>query len=147
MLIIECTICGKEIRKINKAVVEGTMVGVCDDCLKFGKRVVPLYYKPITRRIELKESEEDLVPDYGRLIVKERQNKGMRREEFAKRINEKESVIRRVEDEKIEPDRKLIKKIEKFFGIKLTQEYKEERRCKKEKKKVGLTVGDVVEIK
>lgn len=124
------------------------MIEVCDDCLKFGRKVVEsVAYRSMTRKIKLEGSEEELIPDYGKLLIKKRQNKGMSREEFAKRISEKESVIRRIEDEQMEPDRELIKKIESFLGIKLTQEYVEERKYKKEKRKARLTVGDIVEIR
>ena len=144
---MECTICGKETGKLNKAMVEGSLVEVCDKCVKFGELLSkPASYKTIVRKIELKEPEEEIISDYGKLVAKARWGKGLTREEFAKRISEKESTIRRIEDEQMEPDEKLIKKIENFLSIQLTQHYKEEGRLKGKKKKSELTLGDIVEL-
>ena len=68
------------------------------------------------------------------------------REEFAKKIKERESVIKRVESEDMRPDDELIKKIEKFLGIKLRIPY-EEKHIEKKEVKGELTLGDVVELK
>ncbi len=144
---MECVLCGKEVEKSNKVLVEGSIVDVCERCVKFGKKISePIAYRPITRKIEFKEPETELVSDYGKMIAKIRESKGLTRDEFAKRLSEKESVIRRIEEERMTPDEELAKKIEGFLGIKLTQEYGEMKRYREEKKKAKLTVGDVVEI-
>lgn len=132
---------------MNKAFVEGSVIDVCDRCVKFGRKIIqPTYYKPIARKIEFKEPETELISDYGKMITKLRESKGLTREKFAKRISEKESVIRRIEEERMIPDEELAKRIESFLGIKLTQEYKEVRKHREEKRKSRLTVGDIVEI-
>ena len=69
----------------------------------------------------------------------------LKQEELAKKINEKSSIIKRIE-EGWRPPLNLIKKLEKFFNIKLTEKLEEsalEKKINKEK----LTVGDVVEIR
>lgn len=145
---MECTICGKETDKLNKAMVEGSLAEVCDKCVKFGELLFkPTSYKPIKRKIELKEPEEEIISDYGKLVTKARSSKGLTREAFAKRISEKESTIRRIEEERMEPDDKLIKKIENFLSIQLTQHYKEELKHKDKKKNSELTVGDIAELR
>jgi uncharacterized protein (TIGR00270 family) len=65
-------------------------------------------------------------------------------EQLAKKLNEKSSVIKRIE-EGWEPPPTLIRKIEKFFNIKLTEEIEEKPLNKKTEKK-KLTIGDVVEV-
>lgn len=70
----------------------------------------------------------------------------MTREEFAEKIKEKESVIRRIENEEMIPDETLTEKIEKFLEIKLTKSY-EAKKIEKVLKKTELTIGDVVEVK
>jgi putative transcription factor len=133
-----------------KAKIEGSIVDVCDKCVKFGSRVVEQpTYKPIVRKIdfeELKENEFVLASGYGKKIRYARETRGLTREEFANRINEKESVIKRIEDEEMEPDEELTKRIEKFLGIKLTERYEERIKQKDEKKRPKLTVGDVVKV-
>ncbi len=147
MIDIECLICGKEAEKLNKTFVEGSIVDVCDRCVKFGKKISePVVYRPITRKIELKESETELIPDYGKMIAKIRENKGLTREEFAKRLSERESIVRRLEEERMIPNEELVKKIENFLGVKLLQRYEEEKKHKGRKVKPELTVGDIAEI-
>lgn len=120
---------------------------VCEKCVRFGKKVSePVAYKPITRMIEFKEPETELIPDYGKMIEKLRGTKGLTREEFAKRLSEKNSVIRRIEEEQMIPNEEIVKKIEGFFGIKLIEKYQEEKIHRERKKKAELTVGDIVEV-
>ncbi len=147
MIIIECVLCGKEVEQLNKVFVEGSIIDVCDKCVKFGKKISePVAYKPIRRKIEFKEPETELISDYGKMIAKIRETKGLTREEFSKRISEKESVIRRIEEEQMIPNEELGKKIEGFLGVKLTEEYRESKNHGESKKKSKLTVGDIVEI-
>ncbi len=132
---------------MNKALVEGSIVDVCDRCVRFGKKISePVAYRPITRKIEFKEPEIELIYDYGKMIAKIRESKGLTREEFAKRLSEKGSVVRRIEEEQMIPNEELVKKIESFLGIKLMQEYKEGKLHRERKKKSELTFGDIVEI-
>jgi putative transcription factor len=95
---------------------------------------------------ELEEKEDILVDNYGKMIIEARKKRNLTREEFAKKINEKESVIRRVEAEEMEPDDTLIEKIERFLEIKLKKPYEKTIIGKKEIKG-SLTLGDVVELK
>lgn len=145
---MECLICGKEAEKLNKALVEGSIVDVCDRCVKFGTKIQEreIYYRPIKRKIEFKEPDTEIISHYGKMISKTREDKGLTREEFARRINEKESVVKRIEEEAILPNGQLIKKIESFLGVKLLQMYKEEKKHKGKKVRPELTVGDIVEI-
>jgi putative transcription factor len=126
----ECTLCGKKADELNKIELEGSIVEVCDSCMKFGKVVETKLYKPMAKKIQLGELVEGsdggvatLAPDYGTRVQKAREGKGLTREEFAKAINERESVIKRLEGQTIEPDEALVKKIERFLEIKLKEKY------------------------
>ncbi|MBU5537067.1 MAG: TIGR00270 family protein [Candidatus Aenigmarchaeota archaeon] len=130
--------------------IEGAVIEVCERCSKFGTKVnVSPTYTPIKKTIkvsELGETDLELVPDYGRIIARVRESKGLTRYDLAKKINEKESVIKRVEDEELEPDEELIRKIEDFLDIRLREKNETVVLQRREKKKLPLTVGDVVEI-
>jgi len=54
----------------------------------------------------MKEEETVIIDNYGKKIIEARKKINLTREEFAKKINEKESVIRRIEAEGMEPDEK-----------------------------------------
>ena len=68
------------------------------------------------------------------------------REEFAKKINEKESIIKRIENEEMRPDEALTKKIERFLKIKLKEVY-EKKKITGKPRKGALTIGDIIELK
>jgi putative transcription factor len=63
----------------------------------------------------------ELVDDYGTLIREAREAKGMDRKQFAASLSEKELTISKIESNNLVPDDKIIKKIEKALGIKLTE--------------------------
>lgn len=128
--------------------IEGSILEVCEDCLKYGERIIEPEEITLTKskkKVSLPE-EEILVDNYGKLISEKRKELKLTREEFAKKIKEKESVIRRVESEEMIPDDKLIKKIENFLEIKLRRKF-EEKPLKRKEIKQKLTLGDVVELK
>ena len=149
---IECAICGEETKKLYRVEVEGAILEACERCLRYGKNLGEVETIPIKKKIvtgphkeELEEKEEIvLVDNYGKMIVEARKKRNLTREEFAKKIKEKESVIRRVESEEMEPDDALVEKIERFLEIKLKKSYEKTILGKKEIKG-SLTLGDVVE--
>ena len=126
----ECTLCGKTVPTLNKIELEGTIVEVCDECVKFGKvtetAVHRKIYKPISKDVNLIGIETEaktFVPDYGNRVRKAREARGLSQTEFAKKINERESIIRRIERHMLEPSDQLTRKIERFLNIKLKEEY------------------------
>ena len=79
------------------------------------------------------------------LIKNERTKRNLTQEELAKKLNEKASLIKRVE-EGWEPPLTIVKKIERFFSIKLTEEL-EEKQLESKTDRKDLTIGDVVEVR
>jgi putative transcription factor len=79
------------------------------------------------------------------LIKNERAKKNLTQEELAKKLNEKASLIKRVE-EGWEPPLSMIKKLERFFNIELTEEI-EEKQIESKTERKELTIGDVVEVR
>lgn len=135
-----------------KTNIERTILEVCDSCLRFGQGVIEDKPIAIEKRDSIdflepyKEEEIFFIENYGNTIVDARRKKNLSREEFAEKIKEKESVIRRIENEDMIPDEALTMKIEKFLEIKLKKAY-EAKKIEKTLKKTELTIGDVVEVK
>ena len=119
-----CNLCGRDYPRLNKAEVEGAIVDACDKCARFGQKILePTEYKVTTvsfSRMDVVESAEN----YGEMIKRYRESNGMTREDFAKRLSEKISVIKRLEDETMSPDVKLMKKVEMMIGMKLAEDYR-----------------------
>ena len=88
-----------------------------------------------------------MIEDYGKRIRKARESLGLNIEKFAKKIAEKESVIRKIENQQMKPDKKLVDKIEKFLKIKIIETPKERKIREKIKKQETLTIGDIAKIK
>jgi len=131
-----------------RAKVEGTILEVCEDCSKYGELIEtkPVRLVKPRRMPRVKEVETVIIDNYGKKIIEAREKINLTREMFAKKINEKESVIRRVESEEMEPDDKLMEKIERFLEIKLRKTY-EEKPIQKKMRRGKLTLGDIVEVK
>lgn len=79
------------------------------------------------------------------MVRNSRSRMNLKQEELAKKLNEKLSVIKRLEDG-WEPTPSLISKLEKFFNIELTEKA-EEKKIDKKTQKEKLTIGDIVEVR
>jgi len=83
---------------------------------------IPLNARPARPSMPFKASAGDdviLQPNYGELVRRAREKKGLTAEQLAKKLNEKESVIRRVEEEKLRPPEALVDKLEKELEVKI----------------------------
>lgn len=145
--------CGKE-TELSRTIVEGTELNVCRQCSGFGKvlRKVHAPAKEKKRKeIEKEETPEIIqviVPDYPTKVKQARESIGLKQEDFAKKINEKESIIHKIETGHFKPNLKLAKKLAKFLKIKLIEEYKSEKPEQKEKSSSeGVTIGDLIKLK
>ena len=148
---MQCDMCGKE-GEIIGAIVEGTLLQVCNSCSKFGNVVEvrkPEIKEEISRRIPIRrvETVEMVIDNYSSIIKKAREKKDLRQEEVAKQIAEKESVIHKVETGSLKPSLKLAKKFEQFFNIKLIESYTEEKKGDLDFKSSDLTIGDLLRMK
>ncbi|RLG35925.1 TIGR00270 family protein [Methanosarcinales archaeon] len=153
---MQCEMCGSEIiGKPNRIIVEGTELAVCGGCARYGKEVKSSepknFFSGFKRVTKAKKSifdsiSDELVSDYGAKIRIARQQRGWSSEELAKKINEKESLLKKVEREDITPEDALIKKLESVLSIELTEGITEANVSGK-KGRSTLTLGDVVNVK
>ena len=144
-----CEMCGKEVPMTKTVIVEGSRLNVCPGCARFGEdyRASSSNGAPVTqtvieerlqkreRRMQSKDiyagsASVELVDDYGGVIREARVAKGTDLDQFAAPILEKKGTLAKIESNNLIPDDKLIKKIEKALGIKLTESVKS-----------GVTVG------
>jgi uncharacterized protein (TIGR00270 family) len=147
-----CELCGKKDAKFS-CEIEGTMMKVCEDCSKFGKvkgksqtRIVITEKK----KPEVKESIYIFLPGFGALIKGARERLGLKQEEFAKKLNLRESLLHQMESEHFKPDVETAKRLEKALHIKIMEEVKDEEdngKSSNTKKSEGLTFGDMMKIK
>ena len=149
---MECEICGREIRgKGFRIIVEGSEMTVCEFCKDLGveKPNVPQQRRGKVKRFKPRtdiDLGDELVEDFHIIIRREREKRGWSQEELAKRIQEKVSLIRKIENAEITPEPEVVEKLERLFGIRLRENIEE---VKLERKKIDVTptLGDVVVIR
>jgi putative transcription factor len=166
-----CEMCGKEVPRLRKAKIGGTVLEVCNECARFGEDAAPpppMTEPPATgpaavatpppapartfthhgkKKDALSRGEMELADDFNRRIINGRRKKDFTQEELAKRINEKKSVISRLETGEMRPSDRLIKKLEKELEIRLLERM--EYQAEPSKKKVatgGVTLGDLIKM-
>ncbi len=166
---MRCEVCGRIIRgKPHKVKIEGAELKVCSNCAKFGvemqayskfpkrsnKKSVPQIQAQTTRTFKKAKSKKmymdenlEVVEDYNIIIKNARESLGLTREELGKKINEKESVIARIESGKMIPDIKLAKKLEKALNIKILEKIESESFGSYSSNTPELTIGDIVQVK
>jgi putative transcription factor len=149
--------CGKE-TVLFKTNVEGSILNLCKECSKFGKVVSVVKEKEVRvrkpasnslSRAKTKEQESILVivPGYGDIIKKKREQLGIKQEDFAKKINEKKALIHKIEINQFEPSVDLARKIEKSLHIKLIEQQELKPEKVEKTKSDSFTIGDFIKVK
>ena len=141
-----CELCGKHGQEV-RALVEGTELTVCPTCARFGK----ILQKPVVKAPKVvapkKEVLEVVVPEYAKLVREAREKSGMTQKEFARMLNEKESVLQKIENGTFVPPISMAKKLEKLLKIKLVTVEEEEKTTMQKTKSGTLTIGDIIKAK
>ena len=153
---MQCDICGKEAR-LFRAKVEDTVVSVCEGCASFGEVIGRVAESPLItktqqaqqRVIQKEEPREQVIEGFSAIIKNKREALGLKQVDFAKRINEKDSLVHKIETGAIVPPIELARKIERFLGIKLVEVVKEEKvpAGGKPGRPDELTLGDALKLK
>jgi len=160
---MSCELCGKATDKVTNVKVEGTILKVCADCAKFGDNVkaggkdapnrivIQSRLENRERRMKTKDvytqeeqQVEELADDYGERIRKGREAKGWKQEDLAHQMNERLSLVQKVERHDIKPDDALAKKIEKTLGIVLIEKVPLVKTEKQAVANRGLTLEDFI---
>ncbi len=158
-----CEMCGKDVTFLRKVTIEGVSLEVCSECAKFGvesKKEVPKEQAPkpiIAQRLEIREKrsrprdvlegfdKEDLVEDYAQRIRIAREKTGMSQKELAMKINERVTILSKIESAQMRPDEKIIAKLQNELGIVL-KERVPEFAAAKESTRASLTLADLIKM-
>lgn len=165
-----CEMCGKllEAHEIYRVRVEGSILSLCHSCASCGtilshpspprkkhkekpraSTVVSEETHVVSsKRKDADESEERIIPDFGKRVHLARERKGLTQHDAALHLNEKESILKKVEAGELTPDFKLAKKLERFFNITLIEEITIDLHATvTSSSQEELTLGDVVKIR
>ncbi len=157
-----CEMCGNEVPRLDRITVEGSNLSVCLNCVKFGQtgnqkaQEDGIANKPtIEQRLERREKrlktkdvfetgQEELAFDYPQRIRRARASLGMSQKDLGKKINEKKSVVAKLENGNMVPDEKLTKKLERALDISLKEKVSTQAPPKHREESKGLTLGDFI---
>jgi putative transcription factor len=164
VILMICEMCGKNVTFLRKVTIEGVSLEVCTECARFGveaKKEVPKETAPkpiIAQRLEVREKrgrphdvlekmeKDDIVEDYGARIRVARERAGMTQKELAMKINERVTILSKIEANQMRPDEKVIKKLQKELGIVLKEKVPDIV-ASKESARQPLTLADMIKMK
>ncbi len=161
---MRCELCGADVPRLKNVAIEATILSVCGDCARFGDEVAtPALRRStmppvIAQRLEARQrrmtpkdvytqaGELELAEDFPQRIRQAREARGWKQSDLGAKINERASVIAKLESGTISPGDALVRKLERELGIKL-KERVEPVAVKKQAAGGGLTVGDLIKMK
>lgn len=158
-----CELCGKETDRTTPVQIENTTLRVCRECSRFGnqaktstkdapnKTIIQSRLENRERRMRQKDVYEatgevvsELAEDYPDRIKKAREANGWKQEELAAKMNERLSLVQKVERGDIKPTDELLHKLERTLGIKLMDQVPLIKPEKKAIASQGMTLEDFI---
>lgn len=171
----QCEMCGAEKPSLTTTKVEGAELELCDECSEFGTEVktqspssTSTKYSTSsdssdsggassssggssgdssTRRHDLFDEMEEVANDYDDRIRKAREEREISQEDLAQQLNEKASLIRKLEGGGVLPSDQVQQKIESELDISLSAGSDEEDAEWSGGSSTTTTLGDVVKRK
>jgi len=140
-----CEMCGNDVESVSRVKIEGSVLRVCPGCAKFGEAVDPPppapgafaatsprarpmspASRPVggARRMEERDlygeiGELELALDWSKRVRVAREALGWTPEELGKKLNEKKSVVLKIESGHIHPPDGLVRKLEHLLKVRL----------------------------
>ena len=153
-----CEMCGAESVSLESRKVSGSVLRVCTSCAGMGKETS--YRESVghrafvaqtlekreqkTRYKDISSEDKVLISNYGSVVRKAREKRGLDHNALALKISEKKSIVTSVESGNIRPNEKLIRKLENFLKINLMEDVEESSTSYKSGSKKNLTMGDLI---
>jgi len=141
-----CEMCGNEVDSTSRVRIEQSVLQLCPACMKFGTPLDPPPppaapasasrprpasaappRAPRPRRLEERDlyteiGELELAPDWGQRVRRAREGLTWTPEELGKRLNEKKSVVLKIESGDFHPPDTLVRKLEHLLKVRLRAE-------------------------
>jgi len=143
-----CEMCGKDVPSTSRVRLEHSILAVCPDCAKFGIPVDPVPatasapvgahtpFRPgvsisrptgTRRRLEERDlyqeiGELELAPDWNKRIRLARESLQWTPEVLGKMLNERKSVVLKIESGSFRPPDALVRKLEHLLKVRLRAE-------------------------
>jgi len=159
-----CELCGADVPRTKTVRIGSTVLAVCPNCARFGTEVgAPAVRRKATppviadrlqarqrrmtpRDVFTQAGEDDLALDFAERIRRGREAHGWRQAELGAKINERVTVIAKLESGAMIPNDNLIRRLERALAIKLKEKVPAPAARKAAPKGEGLTLGDLMEL-
>ncbi|MEK6947654.1 MAG: multiprotein-bridging factor 1 family protein [Nanoarchaeota archaeon] len=145
-----CELCGKTSEKLFTSLIESVSMSVCDNCKNFGTLIQEKSFTNQRRTFsQAYDDTGEYVDDrYNLLIKNKREQLKLTQEELSIKLQEKISLISKIERADIRPTIELAKKFENLLGIRLISKRGiAEKQVPNEKYTGSLTIGDLLKKK
>lgn len=153
---MNCEVCGAEIKgKSHRIMIERSDLNVCDSCAQYGSGTDKSRRIASSPRIKIKtrrrgdiysQIKDEIVQDYHEIVRGARQARDWTHEELSDTINERASLIKRIERGEMLPDDEVRKKLERIFDIRLVESV-EKVKSNTHNPLKSATLGDIAVIK
>lgn len=143
-----CEMCGKDVPSTSRVRLEHSVLSLCPDCARFGTPIDPVPAASTSesparatsrpspglshstggrRRLEERDlyqeiGELELAPDWNKRIRVARESLQWTPELLGKKLNEKKSVVLKIESGSFRPPDALVRKIEHLLQVRLRAE-------------------------
>ncbi len=138
-----CEMCGNEVATVSRVQIEHSILRLCPSCARFGTAIDPppapaapapaapprralAARAPAARPRRLEErdlyaeiGELELAPDWGARVRRAREALQWTPEDLGKRLNEKKSVVLKIESGDFRPPDALLRKLEHLLKVRL----------------------------
>jgi len=153
---------------MSLVLVKGATLHVCAECSRGRTKVrvhapdveVPPVKPKVVRKepfappqpkpsVPKQELELSLRPmqGYGQLIHRAREGKGMSVQDFSRVVGMRESLVKKIEAEKITPSLPDLRRIERTLGLRLIEAYSDDIDTLTSKSESTLTLGEVAKMR
>ena len=115
-----CDLCGSPSAAYTSK-IEGALLHVCKICAGSGEIISRPVQQPAIKKLGRipEELQTEISQNLSQIVKQAREKKGLTRQELARKISVQENLIARIENG-WNPPLDLIRKLEKFLGVKLT---------------------------
>ena len=151
-----CELCGA-VGQLYKTRIEGTELSVCHACSGLGTVIAPISFAPKKEKRkafapapEHSSSVHVLVGDFSKRIKACRERLRLSQQEFAARLQERESLVQHLENGSLRPSVELARKLERLLGIVLIEKIDSPQTNAKTPSSKGgedLTLGDIIVLR
>ncbi len=144
-----CEMCGKDVETLSRVRIERSVLRLCADCARFGTPIDPPTAAPAGaaavgrprpagatpavravragRRLEERDLYQDigeleLAPDWNKRVRIAREALGWTPDDLGRKLNEKKSVVLKLESGNFHPPDALVRKLERALQVRLRAE-------------------------